>query len=89
MTEILLYQTQGTCCKFMQVKVNNGIVEDVDFMGGCSGNLQGIKSLIKGMKVDEVIEKLHGIPCGAKPTSCPDQLAQCLIQYKAKAVANY
>ena len=89
MAEVIQYQTQGTCCKFMQVKVNNGIVEDVDFMGGCSGNLQGIKSLIKGMKVDEVIEKLRGIPCGAKPTSCPDQLAQCLIQYKSKAVANY
>ena len=89
MTEILQYQTEGTCCKFMQVKVNNGIVEDVDFMGGCSGNLQGIKSLIKGMSVDEVIEKLKGIPCGPKPTSCPDQLAQCLIQYKARAVTNY
>ena len=89
MSEILQYQTQGTCCQFMQVKINDGIVEDVDFMGGCSGNLQGIKSLIKGMKVDEVIEKLRGIPCGTKPTSCPDQLAQCLIQYKARAVANY
>ena len=89
MTEIMQYQTKGTCCKFMQVKINDGIVEDVDFMGGCSGNLQGIKSLIKGMKIDDVIDKLKGIPCGPKSTSCPDQLAQCLIQYKAKAVVNY
>lgn len=89
MSEVIQFQPQGTCCKFMQVKVNDGIVEDVDFMGGCSGNLQGIKSLIKGMKVDEVIDRLRGIPCGPKSTSCPDQLAQCLIQYKARAVANY
>ena len=89
MSEIIQYATEGTCCKFMQVKVNDGIVEDVEFMGGCNGNLQGIKNLIKGMKIDDVIEKLSGIPCGGKPTSCPDQLARCLTQYKARAVINY
>ncbi len=87
MTEVIQYRTSGTCCQMMQVKVNNGIIEDVDFLGGCNGNLQGIKSLIKGMKVDDVIEKLQGIKCGAKPTSCPDQLAQCLIAYKSKQLA--
>lgn len=88
MTEILQYETSGTCCRMMQVKVNNGIVEDADFFGGCNGNLQGIKHLIKGMKIDDVIEKLQGIKCGAKPTSCPDQLAKCLVEYKS-GVANF
>ena len=81
MSEILQYQTQGTCCKFMLVKINDGIVEDVDFMGGCSGNLQGIGSLVEGMKIDDVIKRLEGIPCGSRPTSCPDQLAKCLKLY--------
>lgn len=84
MTEILQYTTTGTCCKMMQVKVNNGIVEDVEFLGGCQGNLLGIKSLVKGMEVEDVIERLQGIQCGPKPTSCPDQLAKCLIEYKSK-----
>lgn len=83
MAEVLQYETTGTCCKMMQVKVNNGIIEDVDFLGGCNGNLQGIKNLIKGMKIDDVIDKLQGIQCGSKSTSCPDQLAQCLISYKS------
>lgn len=83
MAEVLQYETTGTCCKMMQVKVNNGIIEDVDFLGGCNGNLQGIKNLIKGMKIDDVIDKLQGIQCGSKSTSCPDQLAQCLIAYKS------
>lgn len=68
--------------KVMQVAVQDGIVLDAEFIGGCQGNLQGIKHLIKGMPIDEVIDKLKGIPCGDKATSCPDQLATCLIQYK-------
>lgn len=84
MSEIIQYQTTGVCCGLMQVKINNGIIEDAEFLGGCNGNLQGIKSLIKGMKIDDVISKLKGIQCGAKSTSCPDQLAQCLIEYKSK-----
>ncbi len=83
MVEVLQYETAGTCCKVMQVKINNGIIEDADFLGGCNGNLQGIKHLIKGMRVEDVIERLQGIQCGAKPTSCPDQLAKCLIEYKS------
>lgn len=78
MERVIEYQTQGTCCQFMQVKINDGKIVDVNFMGGCPGNLQGIKNLIKGMKVDEVISKFDGVKCGDKPTSCPDQLAQCL-----------
>ena len=82
MTEIIQYQPQGVCCKLMQIKVNNGIVEDVEFFGGCNGNLQGIKNLVKGMTIEEVIKKLEGIQCGGKPTSCPDQFAKCLLKYK-------
>jgi len=82
-TEILQYATSGTCCKMIQVKVNDGIIEDVDFLGGCQGNLTGIKHLVKGMKINDVIDKLQGITCGPKPTSCPDQLAKCLSEYKS------
>ena len=84
MKEVIKYQTTGTCCKFMQVEIEDGKVVDAEFMGGCNGNLKGIKSLIKGMDIDEVIERLEGIPCGGKDTSCPDQLAKCLIEYKAQ-----
>ena len=66
-------------------EVNNDIVESVSFTGGCNGNLQGISSLVCGMKVDDVIEKLKGIKCGFKDTSCPDQLARALEAYKAEA----
>ena len=82
MSEIIQFEPQGVCCKFMQIKVNEGVVEDVEFFGGCNGNLQGIKSLVQGMKIDDVISKLQGISCGGKATSCPDQFAKCLIQYK-------
>lgn len=89
MSKVIEYQTQGTCCKFMQVQISdNGIIENVEFMGGCNGNLKGIKALIKGMKVEEVIEKLQGTTCGGKTTSCPDQLAQCLIAYKSATAAK-
>lgn len=76
------YQTQGTCCALMNVVLDDDRIYDVEFIGGCNGNLKGIRSLIKGMKVDEVIEKLQGIKCGSKPTSCPDQLTQGLMLYK-------
>ncbi len=84
--EIIQYRTSGVCCGIMQVKVNNGIVIDADFYGGCNGNLQGIKNLIKGMEISQVIQKLSGIRCGDKNTSCPDQLAKCLLAYKNKEV---
>lgn len=86
--QVIQYETQGTCCKFMQVAIQDGKVLDAQFYGGCNGNLQGIKSLIRGMDIDEVITKLKGIQCGGKPTSCPDQLAQCLLQYKAKTTVK-
>lgn len=86
--EVIQYQTSGTCCQMMQVAIQDGKVVDSEFYGGCNGNLKGIKSLIKGMGIDEVIEKLQGITCGPKPTSCPDQLAKCLIEYKQKSLAK-
>ena len=82
MSEIIEYKTVGTCCQLMKVAVDNGKIVDAEFFGGCNGNLKGIKSLIIGMQIDEVIERLQGIPCGSKSTSCPDQLAKCLIEYK-------
>ncbi|MEE1231746.1 MAG: TIGR03905 family TSCPD domain-containing protein [Phocaeicola sp.] len=72
------YKTQGTCSSLIEVEVENGIVTDIHFMGGCNGNLQGISSLVKGMAVDEIIARLEGIRCGSRPTSCPDQLCKAL-----------
>lgn len=83
-TEIIEYKTSGTCCKVMNVVILDDKVCDVEFMGGCPGNLEAIRKLIKGMFIDDVIAKFSGITCGQKQTSCADQLATCLIQYKSK-----
>lgn len=72
------YQPRGVCSRLMEFDVEDGIVRDIRIIGGCSGNLQGIASLVTGMKVNDVISKLQGIRCGGKPTSCPDQLARGL-----------
>ncbi len=72
------YTPKGVCSRKMIIEIDDGIVTDVQIMGGCNGNLKGISSLVKGMPVDEVIERLEGISCGFKGTSCPDQLAQAL-----------
>ena len=74
----MTYKTKGTCSTAIDIEVNDGIIESVQFTGGCNGNLKGICALVKGMRVDDAIEKLEGIRCGMKPTSCPDQLAQAL-----------
>lgn len=74
------YTTQGTCSRVIEFEINDGVVGDVNFIGGCHGNLQGIAALVKGMKPADVIERLEGIKCSAKPTSCPDQFAQALKQ---------
>lgn len=76
------YFTHGTCCKAFDIEIEDGIIRNVDFYGGCNGNLQGICSLIKGMKIDDVVVRLKGIRCGGKPTSCPDQLSQALLEMK-------
>lgn len=80
------YQTQGTCSVLIDVTADdNDVIQNVAFLGGCDGNLQGISRLVAGMDVDEVIARLEGIRCGFKPTSCPDQLAQALKAMKAEA----
>ena len=76
------YKTKGTCCSVMNVVLDDNIVKDVEFIGGCNGNLEGIRHLIIGMNIEDVIVKLQGIRCGIKPTSCPDQLSRCLLEYK-------
>ena len=86
MAEVISYLTQGTCCKQMNIVLDGEIIRDVEFLGGCNGNLQGIRKLIIGMNINDVATKLKGIMCGSKSTSCPDQLATCLEQYiKQKA----
>ena len=77
------YRTSGTCSSQIDLEVEDGILKDVCFTGGCNGNLKGVSALVKGMKVEEVISRLEGIRCGYKPTSCPDQLCQALKTLKA------
>ncbi len=72
------FTPSGVCSRKIYLDVEDGIVRDVQFIGGCHGNLQGIAALVKDMPADEVIEKLGGIRCGMKATSCPDQLAKAL-----------
>lgn len=74
------YTPRGVCSRQMTVEAQDDIITDVQVIGGCSGNLQGIMSLLKGMKVEDAISRMEGIHCGSKPTSCPDQLAQALRQ---------
>ena len=76
------FKPQGTCSRNIQISVDADTVTQVSFTGGCSGNTQGLGALCAGMKVDELIEKLSGIRCGTKQTSCPDQLACALRAYK-------
>ena len=79
------YRTKGTCSSFINFKMDeNHVITEVNFIGGCNGNLQGISQLVTGMKAEEVIERLKGIQCGFKPTSCPDQLATALSEALAK-----
>lgn len=72
------YNTNGTCSRVIDFEVENGILKNVRFTGGCHGNLQGIAALLEGLEVEDVIQKLEGIRCREKPTSCPDQLANAL-----------
>lgn len=76
----MVYQrkNKGVCSRATQVVIEDGIVKDVEILGGCDGNIKGVISLVKGMKVEDAIARLKGITCGGKPTSCPDQLAQAL-----------
>ena len=76
------YNTSGTCSRQIIFEIEEGKVKNVQYIGGCNGNLKGIGSLVEGMDIDEVIARLEGTTCGPKNTSCPDQLAQALKQAK-------
>lgn len=79
------YYPEGTCSVMIEVELDGDRISDVVFTGGCNGNLSGISKLIKGMKAEEVIDKLEGTTCGFKETSCPDQLSKALRQALAQA----
>lgn len=77
----MVYKTSGVCSRQIEFEIDNDIIKSVRFDGGCAGNTAGISSLVAGMKVTDVIEKLEGTRCGFKNTSCPDQLSKALKQY--------
>lgn len=78
------YKTKGTCSQMIDIELNGKAIKNVKFYGGCMGNLTGISALVKGMDIDEAINRLSGIRCGFKPTSCPDQLAKALSEIRDK-----
>lgn len=82
MKKTLSYTTKGTCSRQIDLTVDGDRIESVKFIGGCSGNTQGIAALVVGMSIDEAINRVKGIKCGFKPTSCPDQLALALEEIK-------
>lgn len=75
---MITYKTHGTCSQAILFDLDGDIIKKVEFIGGCSGNTQGVARLVEGMKVKDAIAKLEGIKCGPRPTSCPDQLAKAL-----------
>lgn len=81
----MTYKTHGVCSREVNFEVVDGKLTNVNFVGGCSGNTQGVGRLIEGMEVEEAIRRLDGIQCGPRPTSCPDQLARALKQYQENA----
>lgn len=88
-TKHIQYMTQGTCSKVIDVTADEqDVIQQVYFVGGCNGNLQGISQLVKGQRIDDVIDKLSGVRCGVKSTSCPDQLAEALKQLKQAPLTN-
>ncbi|MCQ2551538.1 MAG: TIGR03905 family TSCPD domain-containing protein [Clostridia bacterium] len=74
------YRTKGTCSSYIELEMEGNVLKDVNFVGGCNGNLKGICALTKGMTYEEIKEKLGGIKCGFKNTSCPDQLVQAMTE---------
>ena len=72
------YKTRGTCSQMIEIETEDGVIRHIQFIGGCSGNTQGVARLAEGRRVEEVIPLIRGIRCGMKPTSCPDQLARAL-----------
>lgn len=83
---MFVYKTQGVCSTEIHLDIQDNIIKDVKFIRGCQGNLIGISALVKNMNINDVIEKLKGIECGKKSSSCPDQLSKALEEYLKKAV---
>ena len=81
------YKTKGTCSQHILFEIEDNKLKNVQFIGGCNGNLKGISSLVEGMDIDHVIARVEGTTCGMKNTSCPDQLAQALKQAKSEMSA--
>ncbi len=81
--EHITYKTQGVCSRQIDIDIENGVIVNAGFTGGCSGNTQGVAALVIGMTVDEAIKRLRGIKCGPRPTSCPDQFAIALEEHIA------
>ncbi len=79
------FRPQGVCSQLIEIETEGNIIRDVRFTGGCSGNLQGISALLKGMTAEEAIDRLSGIRCGFKDTSCPDQLSRALKAMQEQA----
>lgn len=76
------YTPRGVCSRSITIEIEEGIIQSVQYVGGCDGNLKGVASLLAGMKVEDAIARLEGIHCGPRPTSCPDQTALALKQYQ-------
>ena len=76
------YQTKGVCSRAIEIEIDNGIITSVTYHGGCSGNTQGVSALVRGMTPEEAVNRLSGIRCGFKNTSCPDQLTRVLRKVK-------
>lgn len=82
-----IYKTKGVCSREIHIEIDeNNVITNARYVGGCSGNTQGVAALVKGMSVDEAISRLSGIKCGMKSTSCPDQLAVALTQIKENKI---
>ena len=79
----ITYQTKGVCSRSIDIDIEDGVIVRVEYHGGCNGNTQGVAALARGMKVTDAIERLEGIRCGMKSSSCPDQLSQALKEYLA------
>lgn len=75
---MISYKTQGTCSMMINVELDGDIIKQVEFIGGCPGNVTGLAKLVEGRPAEEIISRVEGITCGRKPTSCPDQLAKAL-----------
>lgn len=81
MRETYKYKPTGVCSTEMIFELEDGVIESLEVMNGCNGNLKGISALVRGQKIEDVIDRLEGITCRSKPTSCPDQIAQALKSY--------